>query len=194
MEFELDKALRFIPGQFAKLRVAPFEWRDYSIAATNGKRLTLLISNRTHGDGSNYADAVQPGEATEIEAPLGHYHLMGNSHRKVFVATGTGLVPFLPMFEQLAQSGGRGEIVAASLRGRRSHVPASRDAKMGGAIATTPCAGGAAPRLDAAELYFGCGVRRGEHRALLLPSRTVVCVSRAEPVKHAAVFDVLERR
>ena len=75
LEFELDKALRFIPGQFAKLRVAPFEWRDYSIAAATGKRLTLLISNRTHGDGSNYADAVQPGEATEIEAPLGNYHL-----------------------------------------------------------------------------------------------------------------------
>ena len=144
LEFELDKALRFIPGQFAKLRVAPFEWRDYSIAATNGKRLTLLISNRTHGEGSNYADAVQPGEATEIEGPLGHYHLMGNIHRKVFVATGTGLVPFLPMFEQLAQSGG----------------------------------------LDAAELYFGCRAAAENITSAFacLPSRTVVCVSRAEPV------------
>ncbi len=105
LEFELEEPIRFVPGQYAKLRVAPFEWRDYSIAAASGKRLTLLISNRTHGDGSNYADAVQPGDATEVEAPLGSYHLLSNGRRKVFVATGTGLAPFLPMFEQMAQAG-----------------------------------------------------------------------------------------
>lgn len=63
------------------------------------------------GDGSNYADAVQPGEAAEIELPLGRYHLVRNSHRKVFVATGTGLAPFLPMFEQMAA----GELATAEL-------------------------------------------------------------------------------
>lgn len=105
LEFELDKPIRFIPGQYAKLRVAQFEWRDYSIAAVSGNQLTLLISNRTHGDGSNYADTVRPGEATEIELPFGSYHLLRNAHRKVFVATGTGLAPFLPMFDQMAQAG-----------------------------------------------------------------------------------------
>jgi len=105
LEFELDEAVRFIPGQYAKLRVAQFEWRDYSIAAASGRRLTLLISTRTRGDGSIYADTVQPGEATEIELPFGSYHLLRNAHRKVFVATGTGLAPFLPMFDLLAQSG-----------------------------------------------------------------------------------------
>ena len=105
LQFELDEPVRFIPGQYAKLRVAQFEWRDYSIAAAAGKRLTLLVSNRTHGDGSNYADAVQPGAATEIELPFGSYHLLPNARRKVFVATGTGLAPFLPMFEQMAQAG-----------------------------------------------------------------------------------------
>ena len=112
LEFELDEPIRFVPGQYAKLRVAQFEWRDYSIAAASGKRLTLLISNRTHGDGSNYANTVQPGAATEIELPLGSYHLLRNVHRKVFVATGTGLAPFLPMFEQMAEAG---ELGAAEL-------------------------------------------------------------------------------
>ncbi len=105
LEFEVDEPVRFVPGQYAKLRVAPFEWRDYSIAAASGKRLTFLISNRTRGDGSKFADTVQSGEATEIELPLGHYHLQHNAHRKVFVATGTGLAPFLPMFAQLARDG-----------------------------------------------------------------------------------------
>jgi phytoene dehydrogenase-like protein/ferredoxin-NADP reductase len=112
LEFELDEPIRFAPGQYVKLRVAPFEWRDYSIAAAAGATLTLLISNRTHGDGSNYADTVEPGAVTEVEGPLGGYHLECNAHRKVFVATGTGLAPFLPMFDEMA---GVGELGAAEL-------------------------------------------------------------------------------
>ena len=105
LQFELDEPLAFVPGQYVKLRVAPFEWRDYSIAASAGRRLTLLISNRTHGDGSNWADAAKVGEATEIEGPLGAYRLERNDRRKVFVATGTGLAPFLSMFEAMAPTG-----------------------------------------------------------------------------------------
>jgi len=105
LEFELDEPIHFIPGQYVKLRVAPFEWRDYSIAAAAGKRLTLLVSTRTGGDGSLYAAAVKPGEATELEGPFGGYRLERNAHRQVFVATGTGLAPFLPMFGEMAEAG-----------------------------------------------------------------------------------------
>jgi phytoene dehydrogenase-like protein/ferredoxin-NADP reductase len=112
LEFDLDEPIRFAPGQYVKLCVAPFEWRDYSIAAAVDKRLTLLISNRTHGDGSLYADTVEPGAATEIEGPFGGYRLERNAHRKVFVATGTGLAPFLPMFDEMA---GADELGAAEL-------------------------------------------------------------------------------
>ena len=82
--------MKFTPGQDVKLCVAPFEWRDYSIAAAVDRKLTLLISNRTHGDGSHYADTVEPGAVTDFEGPLGGYHLEPGAHRKVFVATGTG--------------------------------------------------------------------------------------------------------
>ena len=105
LEFELDEPVNFVPGQYVKLRVAPFEWRDYSIAAAAGNRVVLLVSNRTGGDGSHYADTVQTGAATEIEAPFGAFRLWRNERRKVFVATGTGLAPFLPMFEQMARLG-----------------------------------------------------------------------------------------
>ena len=49
---------------------------------------------------------------TEVEGPFGGYHLERNAHRKVFVATGTGLAPFLPMFDEMA---GVGELGAAEL-------------------------------------------------------------------------------
>lgn len=106
MDFELDVDVdHYAPGQFARLRVGRFEWRDYSIAALHGRALRLLISTRTGGHGSRFVVEAAPGTRTEIELPLGRYTLVLNGHRKVFVATGTGLAPFLPMFRLLGQQG-----------------------------------------------------------------------------------------
>ena len=108
LTFDISEHVAFTPGQFAMLRVAPFEWRNYSIARIDGSRLDLLISTRTGGDGSLFAQAVQPGEETEIELPFGSFHLQSGheeTRRRVFVATGTGIAPFLPMFASMAASG-----------------------------------------------------------------------------------------
>ena len=107
LDFELDDPVdAFAPGQFARLKVGDFEWRDYSIAGLEGRRLCLLISTRTGGHGSQFVVAAELGARTEIELPLGQYTLVSNGRRKVFVAAGTGLSPFVPMFRQLAQQGG----------------------------------------------------------------------------------------
>ncbi len=104
LEFELQEPLCCAPGQYVMLRVAPFEWRNYSIARAEDKRFVLLVSTRTGGDGSIYARSVQLGAETEVELPFGTFQLQPNSHRRAFVATGTGLAPFLPMFAALAAS------------------------------------------------------------------------------------------
>lgn len=104
LEFRLQEPVCCAPGQYVMLRVAPFEWRNYSIARAEDKRLVLLVSTRTGGDGSIYARSVQPGAETEVELPFGAFQLQPNSHRRVFVATGTGFAPFLPMFAALAAS------------------------------------------------------------------------------------------
>lgn len=106
LDFEIDADVDdYAPGQFARLRVGGFEWRDYSIAALHGRAVRLLISTRTGGHGSRFVGESAPGTRTEIELPLGRYALVRNGHRKVFVATGTGLAPFLPMFRLLEQQG-----------------------------------------------------------------------------------------
>lgn len=106
VEFELDRPFdAYAAGQFARIRVADFDWRDYSIAALNGRRITFLISTRTGGLGSRFAAEAALGTRTVIEGPMGRYTLSNGSRRAVFVATGTGLAPFLPMFEQLARVG-----------------------------------------------------------------------------------------
>ena len=107
IELALDAPIDgFAPGQFARLRVAEFEWRDYSIAALDGDRVHLLVSTATGGCGSRFVAGVEPGTATQVELPLGQYTLARNAHRKIFVATGTGIAPFLPMFRQLEREGG----------------------------------------------------------------------------------------
>lgn len=105
LEFELQNSINFTPGQFVSLQVAPFEWRNYSIASVEANRFELLVSTRTGGDGSIYTKQVKPGEETLVELPFGSYHLQLNSHRRVFVATGTGIAPFLPMFASLEALG-----------------------------------------------------------------------------------------
>ncbi len=106
LDFELEVPIKdFAPGQFARLRVADWEWRDYSIAGLDGAKVRLLISTKTGGHGSQFVIGAEPGTKTQIELPLGHYELAHNPHRKVFIATGTGLAPFLPMFQQLERDG-----------------------------------------------------------------------------------------
>ena len=106
VDFELEGPVGdFAPGQFARLRVADYEWRDYSIAGIDGAKVRFLISTGTGGYGSRFVVGAAPGTKTQIELPLGQYTMAPNTRRKVFVATGTGLAPFLPMFGQLERDG-----------------------------------------------------------------------------------------
>lgn len=86
------------PGQFARLHVGGDAWRDYSIAGLEDGMLRLLISTRTDGRGSRFIEEVEEGTRTVVELPLGRYGLTTTGHRRVFIATGTGLAPFLAMF------------------------------------------------------------------------------------------------
>ncbi len=103
VEFELQREVEnYAPGQFARIHVGAGQWRDYSIAGSHGNIVRFLISTRTGGEGSKYVQDIQVGALTQIELPLGQYTLKQTNLNKVFIATGTGLAPFLPMFEALS--------------------------------------------------------------------------------------------
>lgn len=106
LDFLLDEAIdRWSAGQFARILVAPAIWRDYSIAHLDGHHLQCLISTRTGGPGSRFVEHAPQGSETVIELPLGRYTLTPSASLKIFVATGTGLAPFLPMFRLLDARG-----------------------------------------------------------------------------------------
>lgn len=105
LSLRLDESLGFTPGQYVRLKVAPMEWRDYSVVAAGGTRIDLLVSTRTGGDGSRFASTAPLGTATALEGPLGSYRLRESRGMRVFVATGTGLAPLIPMFARLGELG-----------------------------------------------------------------------------------------
>ena len=88
------------PGQFARLHVGNDAWRDYSIAGIDDDQVRFLISTRTGGQGSQFVEAAEVGIKTKIELPLGQFVLAPAERRRVFVATGTGLAPLLPMIRE----------------------------------------------------------------------------------------------
>lgn len=98
------------PGQYALVRVAPYQWRPYSLATPSGRFVRLLVDTRTRGDGAAWATHATPGDQVTLELPYGHFlhdAATGDTHpddtprrRRIFIATGTGIAPFLAEFEQ----------------------------------------------------------------------------------------------
>lgn len=102
------------PGQYALVRVAPYQWRPYSIATPSGRIVRLLVDTRTRGHGAAWATHAAPTDEVTLELPYGHFlhdatgedtHPDGTPRRRrIFVATGTGIAPFLAEFSDAARA------------------------------------------------------------------------------------------
>ena len=104
---ELPECATWEAGQYALVRVAPFEWRPYSLASAPGRTVRLLVDVRTKGMGASWASTTAPGDDVDLELPYGHWLITPDRsttdaeapHRRIFIATGTGIAPFLAAFE-----------------------------------------------------------------------------------------------
>ena len=104
---ELPECATWEAGQYALVRVAPFEWRPYSLASAPGSTVRLLVDVRTKGMGASWASTTAPGDDVDLELPYGHWLVTPDRgttdaeapHRRIFIATGTGIAPFLAAFE-----------------------------------------------------------------------------------------------
>ena len=102
------------PGQYALVRVAPYQWRPYSLATPSGRIVRLLVDTRTRGHGAAWATHAVPGDQVTLELPYGHFlhdAATGDTHpddtprrRRIFIATGTGIAPFLAEFSDAARA------------------------------------------------------------------------------------------
>jgi ferredoxin-NADP reductase len=98
-ELELNRpyGFQFLPGQRIHLLVGGVG-RDYSlVSAPAGPGLALCIRKVTGGRLSSLLAALPPGAKVELAGPLGYFVLRPSSRTPVFVATGTGVAPFVSM-------------------------------------------------------------------------------------------------
>ena len=98
-EMQLERGdVQFEPGACVALFSDSTESRPYSIAAGTGEEvLRFLIRRVPNGIVSNWLAQRQPGDRVQASAPFGWFR-PGRSvaaERCVFIATGTGIAPFL---------------------------------------------------------------------------------------------------
>ncbi len=105
LTYSFEKNLNILPGQHVKLLAAEAEWRSYSIARSDIKTLTLIIDTRPGGHGSKYAKEIKISDKSMFRLPISDLVYNDTNRRIMFIATGTGLVPFLHMMDSLKKNG-----------------------------------------------------------------------------------------
>jgi len=108
--YQFNRELTFIPGQHVKLLVGDGEWRAYSIAKTDKDKLTLIIDNRPGGTGTNYVKNLKLGEKSLFRMPITDMAYHPSDRKLMFIATGTGLVPFIHILDELKKAGDKKKI------------------------------------------------------------------------------------
>lgn len=110
--FTIPTPLQFAPGQYATFMVDIQTRRQYSFAApeTNPMQFQIVIDVTPMGPGSKFFLEKQVGDTVDVLAPLGTFHFDTPTTPIVFIATGTGIVPFRTMIEEYLTSGGKQEM------------------------------------------------------------------------------------
>lgn len=103
MEIRLkSKQNDFVPGQYITVRFKDdigFFNRAYSIVEFKDGMITLCVTLLNGGRGSSFFVNYDVGDEVEVTEPKGGFCLQDNDRPKVFVGTGTGLAPLIPMME-----------------------------------------------------------------------------------------------
>lgn len=97
----------FRPGQFCTFRVAEGIFRAYSVASSykNFEEYEFLISCGHEGIGANYFRNLKEGDEVVFLGPNGHFRvIVPVASELLFVATGTGISPYIPMIEFLTDN------------------------------------------------------------------------------------------
>ena len=116
VDFELiDPAeIQFKPGQFINLNVAENTFRSYSICSdpSLSREIAIAVSVSHEGVGTRYLKELQKDNEVEFIGPSGKFYLPDNLlDNLVFVATGTGVSPFVPMWHKLENAKYTGKIM-----------------------------------------------------------------------------------
>ena len=88
--------------------------RSYSIASPPERwgELALVLRLVSDGIGSRYFDALRIGESITFTGPMGFFvNELAHSGDVVYIATGTGIAPLLPMIEETLRRSETGRVI-----------------------------------------------------------------------------------
>lgn len=121
---DLDSALAFSAGQFISLFINETESRAFSIASSpkvsiEQKKLRLILGPHEEGLTIKMINTLKVGSDVKFRGPFGIFtfdrtipdvNLIQDSKNLVFIATSTGIAPFLGMMEYLADTSYAGNV------------------------------------------------------------------------------------
>ncbi len=88
-------------GQFVVIKFNPTYTRAYSIVEVKDNLLKLLIDVKPMGLASKYFIDTKINDEINILGPYGIFNIKNVVENKVFIATGSGIAPFIPMIYSL---------------------------------------------------------------------------------------------
>ena len=95
VRIERPAELTFLPGQYVRFRMDGYQ-RDYTVVShPDADTIDLCVALVEGGRFSTSIRQARPGDEFELSGPHGHFIYQGPVHPAVFVATGTGVAPFM---------------------------------------------------------------------------------------------------
>lgn len=80
--------------------------RAYSVVESDTKHCTIIVSFSSRGVGARFFEAAQTGESVKVYGPFDDYpYRYGTGRPKIFMATGTGVAPFIRMVPEALGEG-----------------------------------------------------------------------------------------
>ncbi len=107
IELELEKPLNFTYkiGQFISVKVSEKNFRAYSLASHPNEYVLKVVAAVGHeGLGANYLKNINIDEEISFIGPSGRFFMADSPAPNIlFLATGTGIAPFIPMLRELIE-------------------------------------------------------------------------------------------
>ena len=98
------ESFEFVPGQWVSMTEMVNEkkvTRAYSLASLpEANRFEICLNKVEDGLFTPYLFSLKPGDTVPTKGPVGAFTLKSKERESIFVATGTGVVPFRPMLSQ----------------------------------------------------------------------------------------------
>lgn len=103
---EKPQSVKFKPGQYISIQVNEKTKirKPYSIASINSDDFLEICAKDLRGSGSNYLFSLKKGMKVNYIFPMGDFTIKSNKKNIIFIATGTGVVPFKSMILELLEN------------------------------------------------------------------------------------------